>query len=559
MKPHSSIQPVNWVKPFIYGLLLIGIYYSTYSWLIVVDWSRDDYSASYLIPFVFLYLLWEKRDTFLQTESFPSWTGLWIFGLGILLFWIGELSGEYFSLYISSWLILVGICWMHLGWPKLKKFGFAFLVLLAMFPLPHFLYDRVSFQLKLISSRLGVWAMQAFGMSAYREGNIIDLGFTQLQIVDACSGLRYLIPLIVLGILVAYFFKGALWKRVLVVISTVPIAIFVNGMRVASVGILYQYFGPAIAEGFFHDFSAWLIFMVSFLMLLGVAAILRPVGRKRSVETGSAPPEGIEAEGSELESLAPKADMGGRKEVGDAGGSQNPKSVKQHPTSKTKNADPLTWRNWIMPPQSVVALGLLGLTLVFSQGVEFRETVPVRKPFTEFPKTIEQWRGESQTLQQIFIDQLDFTDYILVNYKDSNDRFVNLYVAYYESQRKGESIHSPATCLPGSGWQFKTAGTAVLQPSRPDMPQMIVRRAVVQNKDSRMLSYFWFPMRGRILHNAYQMKLYNFWDALTMKQTNGALVRLITPVYEDERIADAEQRLQTFSKAVVPTLSDFLP
>ena len=248
-------RPGNWARFGVYGLMLIGIYFSTYSWLIAEDWSRADYSASFLIPLVFVYLLWEKRDTISGIPSRPSWSGLWIFGLGIALFWIGELSGEYFSLYMSSWLILVGILWIHLGWRKVRAFGFPLLILLAMFPLPHFLYGKVSFQLKLISSRLGVWVMQAFGMSAYREGNLIDLGFTQLQVVDACSGLRYLIPLIVLGILMAYLFKGAMWKKLVLILSTVPIAIFVNGLRVASVGILYQHFGRSVAEGFFHDFS----------------------------------------------------------------------------------------------------------------------------------------------------------------------------------------------------------------------------------------------------------------------------------------------------------------
>ena len=250
--------------------------------------------------------------------------------MGIALFWIGELSGEYFSLYMSSWLILVGILWIHLGWRKVRAFGFPLLILLAMFPLPHFLYGKVSFQLKLFSSRLGVWVMQAFGMSAYREGNLIDLGFTQLQVVDACSGLRYLIPLIVLGILVAYLFKGAMWKKLVLILSTVPIAIFVNGLRVASVGILYQYFGRSVAEGFFHDFSGWVIFLVSFAMLLGIAAVLKRDGVKGSDQN-------IEAESSKL-----KAESNGEEMVGEEKGIssvdfeiQNPKF--RYPESSIQN------------------------------------------------------------------------------------------------------------------------------------------------------------------------------------------------------------------------------
>ena len=159
--------------------------------------------------------------------------------------------------------MIAGLCWIHLGWSKLKEMGFAFLMLLTMFPFPNFLYTKISWQLKLISSQLGVTIMQAFGMSAFREGNVIDLGFTQLQVVDACSGLRYLIPLVVLGLLLAYFFKAAFWKRVVVVVSTIPLSIVTNGLRIALTGVVYEQWGAELAEGFFHGFSGWFIFIVS--------------------------------------------------------------------------------------------------------------------------------------------------------------------------------------------------------------------------------------------------------------------------------------------------------
>lgn len=561
MKPFISTISVGRTKFALYGLLLIGMYYSTYSWLITEDWSRADYSASYLIPFIFVYLLWEKRDTIVQLPSCPTWSGLWILSWGIALFWIGELSGEYFSLYLSSWLIFVGILWIHMGWQKLKTFGFPLIILLAMFPLPHFIYGKLSFQLKLISSRLGVWAMQALGMSAYREGNLIDLGFTQLQVVDACSGLRYLIPLMVLGLLFAYFFKGALWKKMVLILSAVPIAIAVNGMRVASVGILYQYFGRTVAEGFFHDFSGWLIFMVSFVLLLGMTAFLKLIGGAYSAEgdrsdTDASEVPGATRNGPVTEAPCSKLTNESHPETDDRFRIPHQGSSIQHPESDIQSP---AWRNWLTPPQSLAIILMLGLTLICAQGVEFRQRVPIHKPLAEFPRTIGPWHGQTKTLEQKFIDELDFSDYIIIDFMDRRNRSVNLYVAYYDHQQKGESIHSPATCLPGHGWQFTEAGATVVQSARSDMPQMTVRRAHLQNGDARLLSYFWFPMRGRILINAYQMKMYNMWDALTIRQTHGALVRLITPVYDDETMGDADQRLRSFSKVIVPTLAEFLP
>jgi len=150
-----------------------------------------------------------------------------------------------------------------------------------MFPLPSFLYNKISLRLQLISSQLGVGLLQVYGMSAYREGNVIDLGFTQLQVVGACSGLMYLISLIILSILIAYFYKERLWKRAVIIISSIPVSIIMNSFRIAMTGILYEVWGAKVAEGFFHGFSGWLIFLVAIGIMLGEMWILNRIGPKR--------------------------------------------------------------------------------------------------------------------------------------------------------------------------------------------------------------------------------------------------------------------------------------
>ena len=261
----------------IYAILLAGIYYSAYKWLIGHDWAKEDYSYCYLIPLVVLYLIWEKKNELAAERAVPSWGGLLFLVPAILLFWVGELAGEFYSIYLSSWFAAVGILWMHIGWRKLKVIAFALFMALTMFPLPNFLNVKLTFGLKLISSQLGVKMLHLYGMSAYREGNVIDLGFTQLQVVDACSGLRYLFPLLIMGILLAYFYRAALWKRLILVLSTVPVAIVTNGLRIALTGILYQYWGAEVAEGFFHGFSGWLIFIFTLGVLLAEIWILRKI------------------------------------------------------------------------------------------------------------------------------------------------------------------------------------------------------------------------------------------------------------------------------------------
>ena len=159
-------------------------------------------------------------------------------------------------------------------------------------------------------------------------------------------------------------------------------------------------------------------------------------------------------------------------------------------------------------------------------------------------------------MEKKFLDTLDLDDYVIIDYRNAEGQQINFYTAYYETQSKGESIHSPATCLPGSGWLFNEAGARILSFDGRVMP---VNRAFMQKGDFKQLSYYWFLQRGRVLTNAYQLKLFVFWDALTQQRTDGALVRVITPVYDNEKLEQAEERLQKFIAVLVPVLEKFIP
>jgi len=220
-------------------------------------------------------------------------------------------------------------------------------------------------------------------------------------------------------------------------------------------------------------------------------------------------------------------------------------------------------RNYVLaflgPPQFVVAVLLLGATLAFSRGIEFRERVPVKEALDQFPLQIGEWSGILDTMDQSFVDRLDLSDYVIIDYRGSSGKEVNFYVAYYETQRKGESIHSPATCLPGSGWVYKEAGAAALSVTGYGDDTMKVNRAAMEKVGNRQLVYYWFLQRGRVLTNAYELKMFVFWDALTKHRTDGALVRVVTPIYGSEEIGDAEARLKGFLGEVVPVLDEFIP
>ena len=314
-----------------------------------------------------------------------------------------------------------------------------------------------------------------------------------------------------------------------------------NSFRIASVGILYPILGKAVAEGFFHDFSGWFIFMVSLGILLLEMRVLK------KVFPDPQPPSPKGYGGPEISQIS--ADSTEKDE--------EKKVTIQHLPAQADSK--FNIKDLFSPPQFVVAVILLTVTFGLSQGIEFREKIPMNKSFFTFPLKIGEWSGRSDTMEQRIVETLDLSDYVMIDYKNEAGKYVSFYVAYYESQRKGESIHSPETCLPGSGWVFRDTGKGTISAAAGNNKMMAVNRAIMQKGDYKQLVYFWFPMRDRILTNIYEMKIYNFWDALTRQRTDGALVRLITVVYPDEEVEDAEVRLNGFAKEIVPILEEYLP
>ncbi len=516
--PSSSSGPVNFsLQAGVYGalctLLFVILYQPVYG-VMWQWWQRDDYNHCMFVPMIVLYLIWEKRTELGRLPSCRSWLGAVPLFLGIACYWLGELGGEFYVIYLSSWLVMFGATLIYLGWRKLKVILFPLVFLIAMFPFPNFINNNLTFKLKLVSSQLGVQMLQLYGLSAYREGNVIDLGFTQLQVVDACSGLRYFLPLIVLGIILAYFFKAPWWKRLLLVLAAVPVSIITNSLRIASVGVLYQYMGAKAAEGFFHDFSGWLIFMASLAMLLLFMVLLKRLPGKLKTDEPTASPA--------------------------ASGSTPAK-----PVGKSFSY------------ALVVPVLLLASTIAVSAKVDFREKVPLKATFASFPEQMAEWRGSRQVMEKIYIDELGLSDYVILDYRNTAGRQINFYTAYNASQSKGKSTHSPMSCLPGNGWEFKES-TKIAIPLA-NGATLTVNRAMVEKNAERQLTYYWFPQRGRVLHNLFELKLYAFWDALTKQRTDGALVRIMTPLAVSESAKDADARLAAFVRDISPVLGQFIP
>jgi len=525
----NSFSLAGIVLVAIYCLFGLSLFHKALSTLIL-QMNDSDNTYRYFIPLIIAYLIFEKSKVVKELRVTHQWLGIVPLALGILFYWLGELGGEYYTLYISLLFIIIGITMLHIGRERSKDFVFIFILIMAMFPFPHFIVAKLSVNLQLISSQLGTAMAQIVGLPAYREGNIIDLGFRKLHVVDACSGLRYLMPLMVLGLIVAYFTKGSLWKKIFLVLSTIPLAILMNGTRIALAAISSAYLRPEISDGILHDFTGFVFFMVSFGLLVVEVIVLGKLGKpfaKASDVSKLKDLQSIEGRHDEVEAAPYRVTTPGKREF--------------------------PWQ-----PQSAVVLFLLVATLILSHGINFRETVPIIKPFAQFPLDVKTWHGKRAFLDAESLADLYFSDYTIINYVNPEGKLISLYVAYWQSQSKGESIHSPETCLPASGWLFTKEGLTSFPVSERENG-LTVNRAVFEKVDEKQVGYYWFPLRGRILNNLWQVKFFNFWDALTMHRTDGALVRIITPLSKGENAEIADKRLQEFTRLIFPVLQDFLP
>ncbi|MGE3814422.1 MAG: VPLPA-CTERM-specific exosortase XrtD [Nitrospiraceae bacterium] len=512
-------------------LLAVGVVSYMYADSLVYlvgQWGSEDYSHGFFVPLVSGFLIWQKRSRLASVGIHPSWWGPPVIFIGLLLFVIGNYATLYIILHLSLWLVIAGLVLSFIGPRAIREIAFPLLYLMTCIPLPVFLYGGLSGQLQLWSSALGIGCLQLVGVTAFREGNVIDLGPIQLHVVEACSGIRYLFPLTSLALLCAYLFRDRTWKRIVVVLSALPISVVVNGFRIGVVGILVEHYGSQAAEGFLHLFEGWVLFMASLgLLVLEMWALSRfqPVSGSESF------------------------------------------------------FDRFTWRDGsdvserVPPPETFVSQGrlmptayLCGVAMLIPFAIvdeaigKKQEYAPVRSNFVDFPMNLRAWQGTHLPMEPQYLSVLQLDDYLLADYSSVNGERVNVYVAYYGSQEKGRSAHSPQSCIPGGGWEIDSHRSMDLSVEDHDHGVTHpVNRVLIKKDRQQQLVLYWFKQRERLLSNEYLVKLYLFWDALTKGRSDGALIRLASAIEPGESEESAERRLVELARQVQPELSRYLP
>jgi exosortase len=259
------------------GLLLASfglLYYRVFTRLVEDWWVDENYSHGFLIVPIACYFAWERRQRFAEAARKPSWIGLPVVAVSIMGLIAGILGSELFTTRISLLATIAGSIVFLFGWKHLRIMMFPLAFLILMIPIPAIIFNQIAFPLQLLASRFGETSLRLCQVPVLREGNVINLANTSLEVAEACSGIRSLISLLTLGIVYGYFTDRRIWYRTALSLATIPVAIAANGIRVAGTGIAAHFYGPQAAQGFFHTFSGWLIFIAAFVMLFALQKML---------------------------------------------------------------------------------------------------------------------------------------------------------------------------------------------------------------------------------------------------------------------------------------------
>lgn len=484
-------------------------------------WSRPEFSHGPVIPILSFYMFLREMKA-VPPPAAPvtdRWPGVVVIGLGLGLAVLGNLVRIDDIVFYALIVWVAGLVLTGFGWTRGLVFWPSVLHLVFMLPLPQFLYWKINTALQLVSSQLGVGLVQFAGVPVFLDGNIIDLGIYKLQVAEACSGLRYLFPIMSFTYVFAVLYRGPVWHKLVLLLSAVPLAVAMNSVRIGIIGILVDRYGIAQAEGFLHAFEGWVIFLACIAILFLMAkAMQRLSGDRRP--------------------------LGEALEMDFSGLGQQLGRVRSVPASRGLIAAACLTAAisaaWALTPTRAVA-------------------VPDRDPFSLFPNQLGDWTGMSGTLAPEVEVTLGADDYLTAYYRNPGEPAgVDVFLTYYEVQTEGDAIHSPEVCLPGAGWEVFSIEPVEVNLPGTSFASFELNRAVIQKGLEQQLVYFWFEGRGRRLTSDFAAKFYTVADGMAMGRSDGGLVRMITPIGPGGE-AEADDRLRGFLALAVDRLPRFIP
>ncbi len=292
--PQSALVASRpWLPYLVIALLLAAVYYKVAAKL-VFDWyDLPDYSHGFLVPFFALFVLWDGRDHIRATPIKPSWAGLSLVLPGLAILILGVYGADLFLSRISFLILLSGILWTFFGRTMLKALRFPLFILLLAIPFPAIVFNQITFPLQLLASHVASSILPLLGVPVLNEGNVLELPVMKLEVAEACSGIRSLMSLFTLAVFYGYFLERGTRRRVILALASIPIAVAANAARIVGTGLCVQYWDPDKALGFFHEFSGWVMFVISLTCLYFLHRLMRLIAPPKSADAKLPPAQEI--------------------------------------------------------------------------------------------------------------------------------------------------------------------------------------------------------------------------------------------------------------------------
>lgn len=505
----------TWFKTCILLSLFIAAYWIPLKTIVNIWRTDEDYSYGFLIPLFSAYLLWNKRKVLHNIRFKTAWPVLpfLIFFVLLSLYGILGSSGNISMPAVPVLIILFTAFCFGMGTIRRLIMPLGFLVF--MIRIPPSIEGSLGLYLKQISSKLGGAIISLFNISVNVSGNIIDLGVTQLQVVDACSGMRYLFPLMALGVVYAYLFEKVTWKRVFCVSATIPLAVLTNALRIGITGVLTNYYGKVVAEGFFHGFSGWILFMAALACLFLLGRILAFFPSEKS-------------------------------------------AIKLPDTSEV-DRQTASISSGNINSAFIISAGLLVLVLILSLSTKALPPVKIQGGIASFPLEFAGWQGRSEYLDPEIIIQSGAEESFSGIYRNDSGGVISLYMGYRSTAflSNDNFFHSPTVCLPSAGWITREKSLHVIKDA-PFFGDMKVAEMIIEKGLDKQLVYFWFQTKDKVTHNKDINRFYLAMHAIKRDNTHDLFIRPITPLQDNEPIGNAETRMDNFVRQMMPTMQRFL-
>lgn len=490
---------------------------------LVAAWSTPEYSHGPLIPIISLYLFLRELRKVGDHDTRPRgsrWPGVAVIIFGMLVAVLGNLTRipDIVTYGFIFW--VAGVVLVTFGWNRGIRHQLPVVHLVFMLPLPNFIYWQMSTFLQGVSSEIGVWIVRAAGVPVFLEGNVIDLGVYKLQVAEACSGLRYLFPILSFSYLFGILYRGPFWHKAVLFLMAAPLTVLMNSVRIGIIGVLVNSYGIGQAEGFLHFFEGWVIFGVCIAVLF-VSAIL-------------------------LQRLTP-----------------NPLPLSQAIDVDTNGLAGIMGRITAVKYSTAMLVATVltaGLSLAFVT-LQQPPAPPVdRLSFSVFPRNFDGWASVRTELTPDVESVLGADDYVSAIYQHPEfDHPVGFFSAFYNKQTENSGIHSPEVCLPSGGWEIYSLTTKELVSPSGTYEPFNVNRAVIQNGLYQQVVYYWFEQRGAVYTNDFKAKMSVIYDSMTIGRTDGALVRLTSVIGPEETEADSEARMMALLEQIRPRIPRFIP